>query len=133
MKIYLFDPSGLYLGERDARVDPADETRHLVPKNATTTAPPATTGDDVAVWDGSAWSTTVDNRETRYWTPGAGLATMTDFGALPAGATVVTGRDPWLVLDSGTWRLGTEADRVKTATELRIEALEAEIESLKQL
>lgn len=45
MRIYLYDESGYFIGERDARLCPASAlrgiTKHLIPRNATTIEPPA--------------------------------------------------------------------------------------------
>lgn len=47
--VYLIDGAGVYAGSREV-------SRHAALPRCTLTAPPATTGTEVAQWDGAAWA-----------------------------------------------------------------------------
>jgi len=67
MKIYNYvDTTGEYLGESYAGVSPLDN-EPLIPRNATTIAPPEAQPKKARVFSGGAWSLVDDFRgETRY-------------------------------------------------------------------
>lgn len=69
MKIYHYEAeTGKYLGSSDARKSPFEEGAYLVPANATKTAPPQTTLNEVAVFgtDGT-WSVKPDFSNVQLW------------------------------------------------------------------
>ena len=66
MKIYNYLDDGEYIGESTAGTSPLDN-EPLIPKNATTIAPPAEQIKKARVFNGEAWNLVDDLRgETRY-------------------------------------------------------------------
>lgn len=70
MQIYHYShATGEYLRTSDARPDPLDTGRYLIPANATDQAP-TTPGEHEAVrWSGSAWEIVPDYRDNNYYDP----------------------------------------------------------------
>ncbi|WP_375261868.1 hypothetical protein [Palleronia sp.] len=68
MMIHHFTDAGEYTETTEARPDPRNSTRHLVPGNATTIELPAPIEGTVRVFDGDAWSHVTDRRGVVYWT-----------------------------------------------------------------
>lgn len=68
MKIYHYNAEGIYVGDGDARIDPLDTDRHLIPANATPLAPAVARADKERVFDGSKWTFVDDYRGAKYWT-----------------------------------------------------------------
>ena len=63
MKIYQFHPiTKEFLWEKDAREDPLDKGKYLVPGSATTIPPIEVSEGMVAVFDGKKWNEVIDNR-----------------------------------------------------------------------
>jgi len=91
MKIYHYTDTGEYKGETDARVDPLDANNYLIPRNATTQAPPQVGDNQAAIYDGQEWSIEEDHRGTQYWLADEYDSeepphTVESIGALPEGA-----------------------------------------------
>ena len=62
MNIYHYDKIGVYQGTTVARQDPLEPGRYLVPRNATTVAPPAEESGKARVFNGTAWVQREDHR-----------------------------------------------------------------------
>mgnify|MGYP000933108078 CR=1 FL=1 len=56
MNVYQTDIDGVFVGITTADTDPMDESNMLIPAGCVETAPPPTTDEQLARWDGSAWS-----------------------------------------------------------------------------
>lgn len=68
MRIYHYDSeTGEYLGSSDARPDPLETGRFLIPACATDVEPPKNGANETAVFAGDAWSVMPDFRGTDYW------------------------------------------------------------------
>lgn len=63
MIIYRFDKrTGEYAGQHEAREDPREPGRYLIPGGATEQEPPAFDAGQVAVFDGTGWQVEEDHR-----------------------------------------------------------------------
>lgn len=68
MKIYRYHRNTHeFLGESDAKKDPLDKNKYLIPKNATTKSAPNTSNNEVAVFKNDTWQKKKDFRGTEYW------------------------------------------------------------------
>jgi hypothetical protein len=70
MDIYKYDSITLeYIGSAEARKDPLEHGKYLLPAFAMFTQPPATSVNEVAVanQEGTGWIVEPDFRETKYW------------------------------------------------------------------
>jgi len=56
MRIYHFDDDGVFINSSDARQDPLDADNFLIPRNATTVAPPPVAVGEQACFADGAWS-----------------------------------------------------------------------------
>jgi len=56
MNVYQTDINGVFVGTTTADQDPMDASNTLTPAGCIETAPPSTTGGQLARWDGSAWA-----------------------------------------------------------------------------
>lgn len=56
MIVYQTDYEGFYIGETEADIDPLDESNLLIPAGCVLETPPELLENQVAKWDGSAWS-----------------------------------------------------------------------------
>ncbi len=56
MKIYHYGRDGVYIGSADAREDPLDEGRFLIPANTTTLPPVRVQRGFAPVFNGTEWS-----------------------------------------------------------------------------
>lgn len=56
MNVYQTDIDGVFVGITTADTDPIDESNMLIPAGCVETAPPSTTDEQLARWDGSAWA-----------------------------------------------------------------------------
>jgi len=56
MNVYQTDINGVFVGTTTADQDPMDNTNHLIPAGCIETAPPSTTDEQLARWDGSSWT-----------------------------------------------------------------------------
>lgn len=54
--VYLFDESGGYLGPYKAQESPLEPGAFIVPTLSTDAPPPALTGGQTAVWNGTIWN-----------------------------------------------------------------------------
>lgn len=100
MKIYHYRyDTAEYTHTTEARLDPL-EKKPLVPANATTTSPPDTGSDEVAVWNGESWSVEEDHRgQTAY--RGWEVAGVVDYiGPILDGHSLVQADKPQSVLDA---------------------------------
>ena len=55
MKVYQTDMDGVFVGTTTASPDPLVEGNFLIPGGCVETAPPKTTSDQFARWDGKTW------------------------------------------------------------------------------
>ena len=56
MNVYQTDIDGVFVGITTADQDPMDASNTLIPAGCVETAPPSTTDEQLARWDGSAWA-----------------------------------------------------------------------------
>ena len=78
--IHNFDAeTGAYLSTAKAGLDPLDR-KPMVPANATLIAPPETGANEVAVWEGDAWTIKPDHRGTEYWLADGSHHSITEIG-----------------------------------------------------
>jgi hypothetical protein len=56
MNVYQTNIDGVFVGITTADTDPMDESNMLLPAGCVETAPPSTTDEQLARWDGSAWA-----------------------------------------------------------------------------
>jgi hypothetical protein len=56
MNVYQTDVDGVFVGITTADQDPMDASNTLTPAGCVETAPPSTTDEQLARWDGSAWA-----------------------------------------------------------------------------
>lgn len=69
MMIYQSNPdTGEYVGSREARKNPLEPGRYLIPRGAVTEAPPETIENEAAVLVGEEWQIVPDFRGVTYWT-----------------------------------------------------------------
>ena len=97
MKIYSYDPETFELtGERDARPDPREPGRYLVPRYAVTVVPPATRPNEAARWSvaSNRWEVVPDWRGVTYYDKGTGLRVRFDLGESPGEDVTTTAPDP---------------------------------------
>lgn len=66
MRIYHYDETGMYTHATDARQDPLEAGRFLIPARSVAVAPPEVAEGYRAVWDGSGWQQVVDARGRYY-------------------------------------------------------------------
>ena len=84
MNLYTFDPdSGALTGTTVARPNPRVPGGWLIPRGATTIAPPATGADQIAVWGGAAWSVQPDLRDQPFWLPDGSEHRIEAIGVTP--------------------------------------------------
>jgi len=86
MKIYDYDENGVFLRERDARRDPRNPDRFVIPGRATTIEPPAQIAGHARVFKDGAWSQVEDHRGETYWLADKSEHVVKDLGPLPDGA-----------------------------------------------
>lgn len=55
MQVYSYDATGLFIGIVEAQESPLEQGKHLIPANATTTAPPDRKDGFDIVFSGEAW------------------------------------------------------------------------------
>lgn len=71
MDIYHYHPAtGEHIGTGTAMADPLEDGRWLIPAHATDTEPPKVGENEVAVFDGEAWTAKPDYRGAVYWLEG---------------------------------------------------------------
>lgn len=76
MKLYLFDDNGMFVASVDARTDPLDNNRHLVPKRATAVAPEVFPSDGEGLkWSGKRWELSNAPKAVEIFTALASLDT----------------------------------------------------------
>ena len=56
MNVYQTDIDGVFVGITTADQDPMDASNTLIPAGCVEAAPPSTTDEQLARWDGSAWA-----------------------------------------------------------------------------
>ena len=56
MNVYQTDSYGVFVGITTADQDPIDVSNMLIPAGCVETAPPTTTDEQLARWDGTAWA-----------------------------------------------------------------------------
>ena len=83
MKIYNYSgETGEFLIESNARKDPKEKDKYLLPAYATFEAPPSVSGNQVAIFESGAWSILPDYRGTVVEVLGA-EKTITEIGVTP--------------------------------------------------
>lgn len=90
MQIFHFDSvTNEFLSESTANLDPK-EGQPMIPGNATSVAAPTVTANQVAVFNGTTWTTEEDHRgSVQYSTTDTQLVEITDIGVLPADVTTL--------------------------------------------
>lgn len=86
MKIYDYDKDGVFLGERDARRDPRNPDRWVIPGNATTDPLPDHEEGKWPVRQDDDWVLVEDHRGETYWLADRSEHVVTGLGPLPDGA-----------------------------------------------
>lgn len=88
MQIYHFDGvTNEFVGESTARLDPLEQ-QPMIPANATDVAAPATGADQIAVFNGTTWTTEEDHRgKTVYNTTTKEESKVEAIGAIDAAVT----------------------------------------------
>lgn len=81
MLVYQSNPeTGEYVGSREARRDPLEPDRYLIPRGAVTEAPPEVKENQAAVLGDNAWQIVDDFRGVEYWTPDGEKHTIENLG-----------------------------------------------------
>lgn len=81
MLVYQSNPeTGEYVGSREARHDPLEPDRYLIPRGAVTEAPPKVKENQAAVLVDNAWQIVDDFRGVEYWTPDGEKHTIENLG-----------------------------------------------------
>lgn len=81
MEIYHYHPeTGEHLGTGQAREDPEETGKHLIPANATTTVPPDTISGQVRVLKDGAWTHELDHRGETWYRPNGDSIIIKDLG-----------------------------------------------------
>jgi len=62
MIIYHYDDLGIYAGSSEARPNPLEEGKFLLPRNSTELQPLAAGENEIPVWDGEGWTIYPDFR-----------------------------------------------------------------------
>lgn len=88
--------TGEYLDSRNARRDPLDPTRLLIPAHATVVPPPEATPNEKPVWDRETnqWQLLLDKRGTKYWMPDGREGTIKALGEEIPGDAATTPPTP---------------------------------------
>lgn len=88
MEIYHYShATGEFITTGEARPDPLEKGRFLIPGFATEKRPPSTGENEVAAFDGVAWGLKADFRGVKYWLPDGGEHTVVAIGeTVPEGA-----------------------------------------------
>lgn len=88
MQIYHYSrETGEFIAASEARPDPLEEGRFLVPGCATEVAPPAPVANKIAVFNGTKWTLKADFRGVNYWLAHGDKHTVTAIGeTVPEGA-----------------------------------------------
>ncbi|HEY6093822.1 MAG TPA: hypothetical protein VIU93_02605 [Gallionellaceae bacterium] len=116
--IFNYTDEGEYIGQSVAELDPI-EGLPMIPRNATTIAPPPAVAGSVRVFGAGAWSQVVDNRGAWYLPSGQSVQLDKLADAVPAGATrnapvlpppvpVLTPRQARLALNAAGLRAAVE-------------------------
>ncbi len=121
MKIYNYDNLGVYIGFSEARPDPLESGKWLIPRNAATIEPPVTVVNESAVFSEGAWSKVADFRGHPVWLKTTAEESVTDsLGEIPAEYTLL---DPdgveFPVWATDEWIVDTVARDAFIAAELR--------------
>jgi len=115
MRIYHYDDkTGLLVGETDAREDPREKGRFLIPRNATDEQPPTPPQGHVVIRENDAWTTRESDIGKPYWEGRAGKEKTADahIFTLPRNATFTPPPDPEAELVDGVWNVPTEQEKV---------------------
>jgi len=106
MKIYNYDSNGIYTGSRDARADPMNKNRYLIPANATKKAPPLAVAKQVAQFVNNAWQLVDDNRGDEVYQTADGANVTVDYvGPLKSEHTATQRPDVYYTFVNGQWVL----------------------------
>lgn len=100
MQIYHYQlVTGEYTHTTEAMLDPLDGNA-LIPANATTTSPPDTGADEVAVWNGESWSAEEDHRGQTVYRGWEVVGVVDHIGPILDGHSLVQADKPQSVLDA---------------------------------
>lgn len=104
MNIYHYDETGEYKGTAVARQDPLDSSRYLIPRNATTIAPPAAEEGKALVFSGSAWGLREDHRGKLVYNEENRTGVMVfSLGPVPSGFVLDAPTSDFDELVEGVW------------------------------
>ena len=123
MQIYHYNQNtGELTGQTNARPDPLEPGRWLIPKHATTIAPPTIGENEVAVFASGAWTLQPDYRTTPVWdTATAEPVQMDGIGPLPDGLTLIEPPDLFPVWTGDGWGGDVMAAAATKAAQLQAE------------
>ena len=132
MNIYHYSPTtGEYLRMGYAKPDPLEPGRYLIPKYATTTAPPATGENEVAVFEGGEWVLKPDYRgQTFYVKATKEAVTITEIGVEPEESMTDVPPDENQKWDEDSEAWALDEDYVREQIRLQRNALLAEADWL---
>jgi len=121
MKIYNYSGvTGEFLLRSEAREDPKEVAKYLIPANATELEPPITEEGFVSVFENGGWVIREDHRgETIYDTYTGEGSIMVDIGPIPASKTILV-PPKFPVWDGSKWT--QEAARIKAQNAFKAKA-----------
>lgn len=124
-RIYHYDENGVLTGSSEARTDPRDPARILIPRGATVTVPPLTFDDQAAMFLDDAWFVVEDHRgKTVYSKSDKSEFVIDQLGPIPETHTPIPPgeRSVWNI-DTNQWETRPiTVDEVKAEARRRIEA-----------
>lgn len=115
--------TGEFVGQGVARPDPLEAGRYLVPRHATTKAPPKSGANEVAVYQSGGWSLVPDHRGAVYWTADGARAEVEGIGE----TVPVDALDAPPPLDLVAEKEAAIAEAVRIEEEKRLDAIRAQI------
>lgn len=125
--IYQYTDQGLFITEKEARINPRNSDTVIVPAQATLIAPMELTESYTIqqfILDSKSWSIIPDYRNYHYFTLAGGEAMIEDVNITPpADAVEMVGDDHLMQDDNGMWRLMTQEDDLNAIKVIKIWAL----------
>jgi hypothetical protein len=134
MEIYNYDPTtGEYVSTKDARPDPREKGRYLIPAHATAVEPPAEKEGYARVFQAGEWKYIEDNRgKTIYSTVDAHVNAMVALGPIPVGYTdqIPCDYPKW---DGEKWVKDDDAVKAAQAAEAKLKLDEIDLQSIRSI